>query len=68
MIYTSFFSLQLKQFTIKDCEYLLFELNSHKKADGYTNRDRFRNRLLYVLDKDVTYLLYPLPKEGVNIP
>ena len=35
-----------------------------KNANGYTNWDRFRNRLLYVLDKDVTYLLYPLPKEG----
>ena len=31
MIYTSFFSLQLKQFTIKDCEYLLFELNCFRR-------------------------------------
>lgn len=31
-----------------------------KNANGYTNWTRFRNRVLYVLDKNSTYSLYPL--------
>lgn len=31
-------------------------------ANGYKNWDRFRNRLLYVLDPDVNYNLNPLPE------
>lgn len=34
-----------------------------KNANGYTNWTRFRNRLLYVLDKDSTYSMYPIKKE-----
>nr|WP_270451525.1 transposase [Amedibacterium intestinale] len=33
-------------------------------SNGYTNWKRFRNRVLYVLNKDTTYHLYP--KEGEN--
>lgn len=32
-------------------------------ANGYTNWSRFRNRLLYVLNKDSTFNLYPKNKE-----
>ena len=32
-----------------------------KNANGYTCWHRFRNRVLYVLDKDATYSLNPLP-------
>ena len=32
-------------------------------ANGYTNWKRFRNRLLYVLNKDATFSLNPKPKE-----
>lgn len=32
-------------------------------ANGYTNWKRFRNRLLYVLNKDATFSLNPRPKE-----
>lgn len=31
-----------------------------KNANGYHNWDRFRNRLMYVLDKDATYSLNPI--------
>lgn len=34
-----------------------------KNACGYTNWDRFRNRVLYVLDKDAHFSLNPLPKK-----
>lgn len=33
-----------------------------KNANGYTNWTRFRNRVLYVLDKDSTYSLYPIKR------
>ena len=29
-------------------------------ANGYSNWKRFRNRLMYVLDKDATYRLTPI--------
>ena len=32
-----------------------------KNANGYTNWDRFRNRVLYVLDKDANFLMNPIP-------
>ena len=34
-----------------------------KNANGYTNWTRFRNRVLYVLDKNSTYSMYPIYKE-----
>lgn len=34
-----------------------------KNANGYTNWTRFRNRILYVLDSDSTYSLYPINKK-----
>lgn len=34
-----------------------------KNANGYTNWERFRNRLMYVLDKDATYTLNPIIAE-----
>lgn len=34
-----------------------------KNANGYTNWERFRNRLMYVLDKDATYTLNPIITE-----
>lgn len=33
-------------------------------ANGYTNWNRFRNRLLYVLNKDANFSLYPRPKDS----
>jgi transposase len=33
-----------------------------KNANGYKNWDRFRNRLMYVLDKDSTFFLNPISK------
>lgn len=35
-----------------------------KNANGYTNWDRFRNRVLYVLDKKATYSLNPFEEES----
>lgn len=34
-----------------------------KNANGYTNWTRFRNRVLYVLDKNSSYSMYPMKKE-----
>ena len=34
-----------------------------KNANGYTNWPRFRNRVLYVLDKNSTYSMYPIKKK-----
>ena len=34
-----------------------------KNANGYSNWTRFRNRTLYVLDKDSTYSMYPIRKD-----
>ena len=34
-----------------------------KNANGYTNWTRFRNRILYVLDKNAKYSMYPIKKE-----
>lgn len=34
-----------------------------KNANGYTNWTRFRNRILYVLDKNSTYSMYPIYQE-----
>lgn len=33
-----------------------------KNANGYSNWTRFRNRILYVLDKNSTYSMYPIVK------
>ena len=35
-----------------------------KNANGYTCWERFRNRVLYVLDKDATYSLNPIVKKA----
>lgn len=35
-----------------------------KNANGYTNWDRFRNRTMYVLDKDATFSLNPIIKDS----
>ena len=37
-----------------------------KNANGFTNWDRFRNRILYVLNKEETYSLYPKEKEVIQ--
>ena len=34
-----------------------------KNANGYTNWTRFRNRVLYVLDRNSSYSMYPMKKE-----
>ena len=34
-----------------------------KNANGYTNWERFRNRIMYVLDPKATFSLYPIKKE-----
>ena len=34
-----------------------------KNANGYTNWTRFRNRVLYVLDKNSSYSMYPMKKK-----
>ena len=35
-----------------------------KNANGYTNWERFRNRIMYVLDPKATYSLYPIQNEN----
>ena len=35
-----------------------------KNANGYTNWERFRNRIIYVLNPKVTYSLYPIQNEN----
>lgn len=37
-----------------------------KNANGYRNWDRFRNRLMYVLDKDASYSLNPIHSTATN--
>ena len=37
-----------------------------KNVNGYRNWDRFRNRLMYVLDKDASYSLNPIHSTATN--
>ena len=34
-----------------------------RNSNGYTNWERFRNRCLYSLNDDVSYLLYPIEEK-----
>ena len=37
-----------------------------RNANGFANWERFRNRVLYVLDKDSTYSLEPLDIRAIH--
>lgn len=40
--------------------------NIKHTSNGYRNWERFRNRVLYCLNDDVTFYMYPIPNKGEN--